>query len=658
MADQQQHTLTGTRFADFALCAATRKALADEFGYEFCTDVQAASIPPILAGKDLLCRAKTGTGKTLSFLIPLFERASTAQAGAPAILVLSPTRELAQQTAVEAQSLAKFRAPGAFAVDVVYGGTNAKSDVSRLRSRVPRVLVATPGRLLDLLQTRESGLAASCARGPLGALVFDEADRLLDMGFRQTIDAVLALLPPRDTRQNVLFSATYPSDTAQLVAYALRAGHVVVDVSGGGAVGTADGVEQYYRVHRLEEQAAHVLQAVEAEAAGRSGKVMVFLATARITQYYAALFRALGLAGGVQVLEMHSRMSQPQRDRSSEAFRAAGRRAVMFSSDVSARGVDYPDVTLVVQVGDPTDRDTYTHRVGRTARAGKQGRALILLGDFEAEYTLRSLRGLPLKREDAPAADVAAAQRRVGAALGAVEEGLRAQAYTTWLGFYNNYQKKLGWSKETLVQWANFFSTTIGCPEVPAIDKITVGRMNLRGTPGLVISTEPRARRGQQQQQRPGQGQGQPRPQQQQQGQRWQGQARPQQQQGQGQGQARPQQQRSPAPQQQQQQERDHHARSPPQKKAKMPAQQQPQAKDSASSSSGSSGVGEVAQGMKRLTIQERDHHARSPPQKKAKMPAQQQPQAKDSASSSSGSSGVGEVAQGMKRLTIVRRNL
>ena len=451
--------------------------------YENCTQVQAAALPPALAGKDVVVKAKTGTGKTLGFCIPAFERllAAPPPPGRVGALIVSPTRELAAQIGVEAAALATFHG---WAVQVVVGGTNVKTDVARLRDRPPAILVATPGRMNDLLSNFDMRPTLSALR----VLVFDEADRLLDMGFRPAIDALLKALPPKDTRQAMLFSATYPRDIASLVSYALRPGAELVDTVGEADTQTAARVEQTYLVTPMDRAGPALWAAIAAHAAVEPDfKVMVFFVTARITQFYAELFAA----AGAPVLEMHSRKSQPARTKAAAAFRE-GTRTVMFSSDVSARGVDYPDVSLVIQVGLPSEKAQYVHRVGRTARAGKAGRGLLLLEEHEA-FFLRDLTAggdvpiTPAADQPSPA-QVEAAVPVITAALGRVSSDTKDSAYRTWLGFYKGYLRALRWDPATLVAQGTRWAGVIACPVLPPpVEKQTVGKMGLKGVPGLNI---------------------------------------------------------------------------------------------------------------------------------------------------------------------------
>jgi len=208
-------------------------------------------------------------------------------------------------------------------------------------------------------------------------------------------------------------------------------------------------------------------------------KIIVFCVTARQTQQAAETFQKMGLPA----LQIHSRMSQSARTKTSEKFRG-GTNMIMFSSDVSARGMDYPDVTFVIQVGVPSDKAQYVHRIGRTARAGKSGSGFLLLSDFET-YFMNDVKDLPLQRATLQITpqQVAAVQQ----ALAQMDPKTGEQAYQAWLGFYNS-QKRIRWSKPELVQQANNYAQTIGLSYVPALEKKTVGKMGLKGVPGLRLA--------------------------------------------------------------------------------------------------------------------------------------------------------------------------
>jgi len=193
---------------------------------------------------------------------------------------------------------------------------------------------------------------------------------------------------------------------------------------------------------------------------------------------------------GVRNAPLHSRKSQAYRTRVSNEFRDQ-KQGVLVASDVAARGVDYPDVTLVVQMGAPDTREQYVHRTGRTGRAGKTGKALLLLNDWEERATMKMLAGLPIDKRRTSGAD-AAAQQEACEAAGRVDEDCRAKAYQAWLGYYNQKMRIFGWDKAALVATANEFALgALALPEVPTLEAKTVGMMGLKGTPGLNVAKGP-----------------------------------------------------------------------------------------------------------------------------------------------------------------------
>ncbi|KAK1861182.1 hypothetical protein I4F81_003766 [Pyropia yezoensis] len=447
--------MTDAPFAALPVVAPLLTAVRQKMGYESMTLVQKESIPVSLRGGDVLCKAKTGSGKTLAFLIPALHRVlgngppPTAGRSLP-ILVISPTRELAQQIADEAVLLLSTFGGAPNKVQCVVGGTNVRSDVASFRRGFPTVLVGTPGRLNDHLQTRETGLAD--ALRSLQVLIFDEADQLLDMGFRPAIEQLLSALPPKATRQTFLFSATMPRDVRAMVTLSLRPDYSIVDCVGEEEA-TNTHVSQGYFVTPVAHQFPALLHVLESarQAYPNNFKVIAFFATARMTQLAAELF----LAMGVPVLEIHSRKSQPHRASVAAKF-ASGTGLVLFTSDVSARGVDYDDVTHVVQVGLPSDKAQYVHRLGRTGRAGKEGQGVLILSDFESSF-LRQVSDLPLVQMPAPAppAQLSEEAERVAGYLARLPGSSTTSAYQAWLGFYNSHLRKLNWSKEQLVAQAN-----------------------------------------------------------------------------------------------------------------------------------------------------------------------------------------------------------
>ncbi|BGP27312.1 RNA helicase [Rhodotorula toruloides] len=424
------------------------------FQYATMTDVQAevmARLPRLAANpsvdsdvpgeirhaQDLLVRAKTGTGKTIAFLVPALEgrlkqledfveqykkdnagatphevrRALAGFAGSTVgALIISPTRELATQIANEAAALTKHLPQ--FGVRLLVGGASKGQQIRDWR-RAPSndIVVATPGRCVDLLQSEGSiGRPVATAR----LLILDEADTLLDMGFADDINTISKMLPPVDQRQTFLFSATVSSTIRQIARKSLKPDHEYIDTVPADEVDTHLHIPQFYTtLPTAEHQLEHVfrliahdqlLHARTAAANGGTGggKAVVFLPTTRMTQLFAQLLVAmkphLPWGRDTNIVEIHSKKDQRQRTRASDQFRSAKTGySILVTSDVSARGVDYPNVTRVIQVGVPGTRDLYIHRVGRTGRAGKQGRGDLVLLPWEAGFLSWQLKDIPLK---------------------------------------------------------------------------------------------------------------------------------------------------------------------------------------------------------------------------------------------------------------------
>lgn len=477
--------LSDQAFDELGCHESIQQSITDVFGYAMMTKVQAAAIPLCMAGGDVIAKAKTGTGKTLAFLIPALHRVLSEEMDTTSIqiLTLSPTRELAMQTAEEGKGLLHFLPE--HQVMTMLGGTNMKAETAQFRRKTPLLLVATPGRLEDHLQN--SGLAP-LLRG-MSVLILDEADQLLDMGFRPAIEKIIAKLPPRERRQTLLFSATFPAQLKDVTRTALKAQHEVVDTIGAVEEASNAQVEQAVLKCTLDDLFGTVTSLLM-ELSSKPHKIIVFLPTARETGLFSELFRTMSLPG-TTILEIHSRKSQAQRTKTSDVFRDA-QNSILFSSDVSARGLDYPDVTFVLQVGAPSDKAQYLHRLGRTARAGKEGAGLLLLCDFES-YFLNQLKDLPLVHRPAPQAGaLSKAKMLVTRALPkmhAANPQIGGQAYQAWLGQHKSHIGKMKWSTAELVQWANYFATDImGLSEVPALEAKTVGMMGLKGVPGVVVN--------------------------------------------------------------------------------------------------------------------------------------------------------------------------
>ncbi|KAM0939454.1 putative RNA helicase [Dioscorea sansibarensis] len=475
--EHSESYLSETRFDQCSISPLSLKGIKAA-GYERMTIVQEATLPLILKGKDVLAKAKTGTGKTVAFLLPAIEvvvklsPVDRDQKRPPVnVLVICPTRELASQAATEAETLLKFHP--SIGVQVVIGGTRLSLEQKRMQANPCQILVATPGRLRDHLENTP-GFATRLMG--VKVLVLDEADRLLDMGFRKDIEKIVAAVPKQ--RQTLLFSATVPDEVRQVCYFALKRDHEFVNTVEEGSEETHSQVKQMQLVAPLEKQFS-ILYALLTEhiAEDVDYKVIVFCTTAMVTRLVADLLAELHL----NVREIHSRKPQSYRTRVSKEFKES-KGLILVSSDVSARGVDYPDVTLVIQVGIPADREQYIHRLGRTGRKGKEGKGILMLAPWE-DFFLSSIKDLPITKAPLPLIDPDT-RKKVERAIAHVEMKNKESAYQAWLGYYNS-NKSIGRDKHHLVTLANEFSRSMGLDTPPSIPKLVLRKMGLNNVPGL-----------------------------------------------------------------------------------------------------------------------------------------------------------------------------
>ena len=348
-------------FTDLGLAPELSRAVAEQ-GYETPTPIQMRAIPAVIAGRDVLAGAQTGTGKTAAFVLPMLQALAQGPAGrAPRALVLTPTRELAAQVAESARQYGRHMK---MRICVVFGGVGINPQIDALRAGCD-LLVATPGRLLDLAGQRVLDLRE------VRQFVLDEADRMLDMGFIHAIRQVLKLLPER--RQNLMFSATYSDDIRDLATRLLR-DPVTVEVAPRNA--TADRVEQsVYRVPK--EHKRHLLAHLIREGAWQ--QVLVFTRTK-----HGANRLAEQLAGaGIATAAIHGNKSQNARVRALADFKS-GQITALIATEVAARGLDIKELPFVVNYELPNVPEDYVHRIGRTARAGGAGCAISLVAPDEA----------------------------------------------------------------------------------------------------------------------------------------------------------------------------------------------------------------------------------------------------------------------------------
>ena len=351
-------------FASLGLVDDLARAVAAR-GYTMPTPIQSQAIPAILAGRDLLAAAQTGTGKTAAFTLPLLQRLQTRPetrmpAGRPRALVLAPTRELAAQVADSVRVYGRHVAPR---TALVVGGVSMKPQCDALRRGVD-ILVATPGRLLDHLSQKTVSLAG------VEILVLDEADRMLDLGFLPAIRRLLALLPRR--RQTLLFSATFADPIRQLAGDFLHE-PAVIDVAPRNA--PADLVEQ--QVHPVEQTDKAALLG-RLLSAGEQDATLVFTRTKHGAD---RLSRQLEREG-IRTAALHGNKSQSARTRALDDFKQ-GRIQVLVATDIAARGLDIVQLPRVVNYELPHVPEDYVHRIGRTGRAGRAGLAISLVSADE-----------------------------------------------------------------------------------------------------------------------------------------------------------------------------------------------------------------------------------------------------------------------------------
>ncbi|KAL3798863.1 hypothetical protein HJC23_004651 [Cyclotella cryptica] len=563
-------------FASFIppLHPATLHALTHKLRHAHPTEIQTQSYAAAISGRDVLARARTGTGKTLAFLIPALENALSHLAAdddsrrrknpGVAILVICPTRELAIQIHSTSQLLAASHSNSSESVrmttQVMYGGVSKEKDVQKLEQKLPFVLVATPGRLLDHMEnTVVAGERFGDILGKIGVLVLDEADRCLDMGFQKDMQRILQILNQHEhnkspSRQTLLFSATIPKDLRTIMASALRKDYVTVDCvedidptthtnasvdqtfvtlpePTDKMVNTNDlyrlatskqrnnpidkdiDVTQYRWISGLVDIIEDIIHVQNPE----DYKLIVFFPTTATTQFFSYVFNKVYK---IPVIEMHSQKHQTNRTSSSKLFRNA-RNGILFTTDVSARGVDYPNVTHVIQYGPAENRETYIHRLGRTGRANKNGTGILVLGGRGEERHIvgRELKGLNVRRnkryQDLILGETIAKEGDGGGGINGhvnrksinerrlkkihssicsnTDSVLRKYAsdvYRSMLGYYTSKMKSVGMLyKVDVVEYVNTLALQMGFKRnnLPRVSYTMVQNIGLEGIRGLNV---------------------------------------------------------------------------------------------------------------------------------------------------------------------------
>lgn len=348
-------------FADFDLDPRCLRVL-DKNDIQVPTPIQAAVLPVALEGRDVIAIAQTGTGKTLAYVLPLLVRIAQGKAGRNQLLVLTPTRELAVQVHHVIEEYGKALRIRSVCV---YGGVNLEQQARALRRGCP-VIVATPGRLLDHMER------GNVRFNELEALVFDEADRMLDMGFLPDIRRILRTVPAE--RQTLLCSATFPREIERLAQDIL---HEPERITVGAISQPVDNVRQILYTVAAESKIALLLQLLRDDVAVVDSCIVFMRTKSRTERVAKALHRA-----GIDVQAIHGDRTQRQRQRALEGFRD-GRFPVLVATDVAARGLDIDNVSHVINYDIPVNPDDYIHRIGRTARASAKGDAITFVSPGE-----------------------------------------------------------------------------------------------------------------------------------------------------------------------------------------------------------------------------------------------------------------------------------
>jgi len=349
----------------------TLKAI-NEMKLTTMTEIQAKAIGPLLEGRDLLASAKTGSGKTLAFLIPVVElmyKLRFMPRNGTGALIISPTRELAMQTYSVVKELLTYHH---HTYGLIMGGTGRQDEVKKLVKGV-NIVIATPGRLLDHLQNTKDFMYKN-----LQCLVIDEADRILDIGFEEEMKQIIQLLPKR--RQTMLFSATQTRRTEDLAKISLKKEPLYVGVDDASDQATVEGLEQGYFVVPQDKRFLLLFTFLKKN---QKKKMMVFFSSCMAVKYYNELLNYID----IPVLSIHGKQKQAKRTHTFFEFCNA-ETGILLCTDVAARGLDIPAVDWIVQFDPPDDPKEYIHRVGRTARAGAHGHALLILTPQELGFLL------------------------------------------------------------------------------------------------------------------------------------------------------------------------------------------------------------------------------------------------------------------------------
>ena len=503
--------------------------LKDRMNIHTMTDVQRMTINECLDGSDVIGQAKTGTGKTIAFLMPIIQRLmrdTTLTRGPPSAgdtraMIISPTRELAEQIAMEAK---KICAGTAISIQTAVGGTQKRWHLQQMHNNGCHILVGTPGRIMDLLSDDTAGVTLN----HIQTFVLDEADRLLDVGFAPQIEEMTRYMPPiaeRD-RQTLMFSATVPKSVVGLVRQTLKPDFKFIRASDADETPVHERIPQKIVYMKGLENTVPTIVEIATNAIKENElnpdevppfKAIVFqpsTAEVALTKEWLDRLRTPNSGTGsmfgahplspCQIFEMSSKLTQQERTRNSEGFRRA-KAGILVSSDVTARGMDFPNVSHVIQTAMPQSEDAYVHRVGRTGRAGKSGIGYLLVLEDERR-TWDRMYSRALKLDEDTELHTAKLDMTQGAQLpssvarimGMVEAGIRqvsfphkADAYRAAIGVLN--QSPTGRDRQAIVDLINNMSRWgWGMEKPPGLSSMTVSKLGFSGCQGIEIA-EPRS---------------------------------------------------------------------------------------------------------------------------------------------------------------------
>ena len=363
-------------FEQFNLDARLKVGI-ERAGYETATPIQEAAIPAAMRGRDIIGTAQTGTGKTAAFVLPILNKLLNGQRGVPRALIVTPTRELAEQI----HEVVRMLAAGTRLRSVtIYGGVGAAPQVRALKDGA-EILVACPGRLLDLIAQGKARMEH------IEVLVLDEGDRMFDMGFLPDIRRIIKAVPVQ--RQTMLFSATFPIEVEQLASQSLKNPQRI-------SMGISRPVHTV--THALYPVPQHLKSALLLELLSRTDTDSVLIFTR--TKHRAQKVSRQILQAGFKVTSLHSDRTQGQRQSALNGFRS-GQSQIMVATDIAARGLDVESISHVINYDIPDTADAYIHRIGRTGRAERTGDAFTLVtpDDNDMIRELEKIMGSPLRRE-------------------------------------------------------------------------------------------------------------------------------------------------------------------------------------------------------------------------------------------------------------------